>query len=83
MLLHKQLSDWELCHPATRLKYYSNYPEMGEAIHPEETVHKNMDAKENSGHHRGFASEEQLKIEVYTLHIVDYVQSIYKPFYCL
>lgn len=67
-----QLQGWMKC--------YSSCPEIGEAIHPEETVHMNMDAKENSGLHRGFASEEELKIEVYTLHIVGYVQSVYKLF---
>lgn len=40
----------------------------------------NMNAKENSGLRRGFASEEKLKIEVHTLHIVGYVQSVYKLF---
>lgn len=68
-MLHTQLSDWKLCHPTTRLECYFNCPEIGWTICPEETVNKNMDAKENSGCSRGFASEEELKV-------VDYFQSI-------
>lgn len=52
---------WKLCRSTTRPKCSSNCAGAEQTVHPEGTVYREMDARENSGHSIGFASEEELK----------------------